>query len=252
MEWQDELTLIAETAAENRVNKNGFAVKPEESARTVFCNKKSVGYSEYFKSQQTGKLVEAKYEVHKADYGGEDVVEVNGRRYFVLKTYDTGTDTIELTLTDLRQQKRGVSMGEFNTVGLEDIIDAFSRREAATVEAVPKMLKAGADVLIEAQRAEAQAMGLNETGGFINSIKATDVKGDDTEKYVEIYPQGRAKHGNDRKGDKSKVRYATIGFVAEYGTSSHAARPYMTVANEKAHEKVVEAQRSIWESETGE
>ena len=97
-------------------------------------------------------------------------------------------------------------MGEFNTVGLEDIIDAFSRREAATVE----------------------------------------------EKYVEIYPQGRAKHGNDRKGDKSKVRYATIGFVAEYGTSSHAARPYMTVANEKAHEKVVEAQRSIWESETGE
>ena len=130
-------------------------------------------------------------------------------------------------------------MGEFNTVGLEDIIDAFSRREAATVEAVPKMLKAGADVLIEAQRAEAQAMGLNETGGFINSIKATDVK-------------GRAKHGNDRKGDKSKVRYATIGFVAEYGTSSHAARPYMTVANEKAHEKVVEVQRSIWESETGE
>ena len=138
-------------------------------------------------------------------------------------------------------------MGEFNTVGLEDIIDAFGRRETATVEAVPKMLKAGADVLIEAQ-----AMGLNETGGFINSIKATDVKGDDTEKYVEIYPQGRAGHGNDRKGDKSKVRYATIGFVAEYGTSSHAARPYMTVANEKAHEKVVEAQRSIWESETGE
>ena len=85
MEWLDELTLIAETTAENRVNKNGFAVKPEESTRT-------------------GKLVEAKYEVHKADYGGEDVVEVNGRRYFVLKTYDTGTDTIELTLTDLRHR----------------------------------------------------------------------------------------------------------------------------------------------------
>ena len=31
MEWLDELTLIAETTAENRVNKNGFAVKPEES-----------------------------------------------------------------------------------------------------------------------------------------------------------------------------------------------------------------------------
>lgn len=140
-------------------------------------------------------------------------------------------------------------MGEFNTVGLEDIIDAFSRREQATVEAVPKMLKAGADVLVEAQKAEAQAMGLNDTGGFIQSIKATDVKGDETEKYVEVYPQGKAKHGNERKGDKSNVRYATIGFIAEYGTSSQQARPYMTTANEKAHEKVVEAQRQIWESE---
>lgn len=155
-------------------------------------------------------------------------------------------------LVKVKAQRRFLDK-ELNQI--KDTGDVYTvSRERATVlkEAVPKMLKAGADVLIEAQRAEAQAMGLNETGGFINSIKATDVKGDDTEKYVEIYPQGRAKHGNDRKGDKSKVRYATIGFVAEYGTSSHAARPYMTVANEKAHEKVVEAQRSIWESETGE
>lgn len=140
-------------------------------------------------------------------------------------------------------------MGEFNTVGLEDIIKSFSRREAATVEAVPKMLKAGADILAEAQREEAKAMGLNDTGGFANSIKATSVKGDDTEKYIDVYPQGRAKHGNDRKGDKSKVRYATIGFVAEYGTSSQPARPYMTVANAKAHDRVIEEQRRIWESE---
>lgn len=139
-------------------------------------------------------------------------------------------------------------MAEFNTVGLEDVIEAFSRREQATVTAVPEMLQAGADILVEAQKAEAQAMGLNETGGFINSIKATAVKGDDTEKYIEIYPQGKAKHGNERKGDKSNVRYATIGFIAEYGTSSKAARPYMTAANDKAREKVVEAQREIWES----
>lgn len=139
-------------------------------------------------------------------------------------------------------------MAEFSTEGLEDVIEAFSRRKQAAVTAVPEMLKAGADILVEAQKAEAQAMGLNETGGFINSIKATAVKGDDTEKYIEIYPQGKAKHGNERKGDKSNVRYATIGFIAEYGTSSKAARPYMTAANDKAREKVVEAQREIWGS----
>lgn len=143
-------------------------------------------------------------------------------------------------------------MGDFTTVGLEEVIEAFSNREQATVEAVPKMLKAGAAVLIEVQRAEAKAMGIEETGGFINAIKATAIKGDDTEKYVEVYPQGRAKHGNDRKGDKSNVRYATIGFVAEYGTSSQAARPYMTIANEKAQEKVIAAQLEEWEKATNE
>lgn len=141
-------------------------------------------------------------------------------------------------------------MGEFTTVGLEEVIEAFSRREQATVEAVPKMLKAGADVLIEAQKAEAKAMGIEETAGFINSIKANAIKGNDTERYVEVYPQGRAKHGNDRKGDSSNVRYATIGFVAEYGTSSQAARPYMTAANAKAQDKVVAAQLEEWEKAT--
>ena len=111
------------------------------------------------------------------------------------------------------------------------------------------MLQAGAAVLVQAQQEEARAMGLNETGGFVKSIKATAVKGDSREKHIDVFPHGRAKHGNDRKGDKSNVRYATIGFVAEYGTSSQAARPYMTVANDKAQSKVVEAQREVWERE---
>ena len=142
-------------------------------------------------------------------------------------------------------------MAEFTTVGMEEIEKAFLRMEEVAVRAVPQMLKAGADVLVEAQRAEALAMGLNETGNFVKSIKATVVKGDDTEKYVDVYPQGRAKHGNDRKGDKSNVRNATIGFVAEYGTSSQQARPYMTTANAKAHEKVMDAEFEIWEREQG-
>lgn len=141
-------------------------------------------------------------------------------------------------------------MAEFSTTGLEDIMRAFEEREQATIQAVPEMLKAGAKVLVQAQKEEAAAMGLNKTGGFIDSIKETPVKQNGTETYIEVFPQGRAKHGNDRKGDKSNVRYATIGFVAEYGTSSQAARPYQTAANDKAREKVSEAQREIWERMT--
>lgn len=105
--WVDEITLISETEDENRINENGFENAPQESCRTVFCNKKSVGYSEYFKSQQTGKVVEAKCDIHRADYEGEDTVELGGQRFFVLKTYDIDDDTIELTLTDLRHKEKG-------------------------------------------------------------------------------------------------------------------------------------------------
>ena len=59
--WADEITLISQQPPDERVNAGGFENEPQESARTVFCNKKKVGYSEYFKSQQTGKVVEAKY-----------------------------------------------------------------------------------------------------------------------------------------------------------------------------------------------
>ena len=137
-------------------------------------------------------------------------------------------------------------MGEFTTVGLDVVAAKFIQREEKTTEAVVKMLEVGAETLAKAQREEAAAMGIQETAGFIQSIKATKVKGDDVQRYVEVYPQGRAKHGYDRKKDKSDVRYATIGFVAQYGTSSQPARPYMTAANEKAQRSVSDAMYNVW------
>ena len=138
-------------------------------------------------------------------------------------------------------------MGAFTTVGLEDVAQKFLQMDEAATKAVPLMLEAGANVIIKAQQDEAAAMGIKETAGFIQSIKATPVKGDDTERYIEVYPQGKAKHGNDRKGDKSNVRYATIGFIAQYGTSKIPARPYMTAANEKAHQQTTDAMYEVWQ-----
>lgn len=137
-------------------------------------------------------------------------------------------------------------MGEFTTVGLEEVAEKFLHMEEAATKAVPLMLEAGAAVLVKAQQAEAAAMGIKETAGFIQSIKATKVKGNDIERYIEVYPQGKAKHGNDRKGDKNNVRHATIGFIAQYGTSKIPARPYMTAANEKAHKEANNAMYEVW------
>lgn len=101
--WCDEITLITETFPTEKTNENGFDNPPVESKNTVFCNKRSISQSEYYKAQQAGKQVEAKIEVHSADYAGEVLVEFEGKRYSVLKTYEQpDSDIIELTLTDLR------------------------------------------------------------------------------------------------------------------------------------------------------
>ncbi|MCX4305408.1 MAG: hypothetical protein OSJ69_06360 [Acetatifactor sp.] len=107
--WADEITLVSMKEGEERVNDNGFPNQEAEVKRVIFCNVKTTGYNEYFKSQQTGKVVEKKCDVHKADYEGEDTVELEGKRYYVLKTYEPegDEDVIELSLTDIRHKDKG-------------------------------------------------------------------------------------------------------------------------------------------------
>lgn len=102
--WADEITLIALAEPAERVNSNGFPNEPEERATKVFCNKKNVGYQEFFSSQQAGRTVSLKVDVHTVDYNGEIIAEFRGKRYSIPKTYEIDDDTIELTLSDLREQ----------------------------------------------------------------------------------------------------------------------------------------------------
>lgn len=104
--WADEITLISLVQPEERVNSNGFPNAATESKNTVFCNKKNVGYAEYYKSQQLGITVEFKVDVHAVDYAGEELAEYEGKRYSILKHYDIDDEITELTLSDLRQQPK--------------------------------------------------------------------------------------------------------------------------------------------------
>lgn len=110
--WADEITLIAQAEPEERLNSNGFPNDLTETPITVFCNKKSVGYSEFFKSQQAGIQVDFKVDVHTADYDGQQLAEFEGKRYQILKTYGIDDDTVELTLSDLRQQSHNTAESE--------------------------------------------------------------------------------------------------------------------------------------------
>lgn len=69
-----------------------------ETRTEVFCGFRSIGMREFYTASTTDfhpelKLVLADY----LDYNGETLVDYNGQRYRVLRTYRTGQE-LELTL----------------------------------------------------------------------------------------------------------------------------------------------------------
>lgn len=129
-------------------------------------------------------------------------------------------------------------MASFNLVGLNDIEKQFLRESEVVSEAVPKMLEAGAEVLVNAQKQEAKALQVEDKGDLIKSIKAGKVKKTDLEATISVYPSGKNSKG---------IRNAEVGFVNEYGTSRQSARPWMESANEKSSEAVSQAMLDKWE-----
>lgn len=105
--WSDMITLIEEPPTDIDTNENGFPLEEtgEEPSRSVFCNEKSVGESEFYRSQQAGFKVEKKIEVRAIDYQGEKLAIHDGQRYKILRTYASKNgEFIELTLSDLSER----------------------------------------------------------------------------------------------------------------------------------------------------
>lgn len=131
-------------------------------------------------------------------------------------------------------------MAKFNVVGLDDVQEQMLKREKITGEAVPEMLKAGGAVMKEAQKSEILSTFRSDrsTGDLAASIIVSDVKDTGSGKMVEVYPDGKDRHG---------VRNATKGFVLQYGRKNMPARPWFTAANTKAADAVNDEMRRVWE-----
>ena len=146
-------------------------------------------------------------------------------------------------------------MQEFNVEGMDELSSAFMRHEEGAEAAVQEMLTATAEIYVQEHKAAAGGYGIRKTGGFMNSIKASTIRRDGTALVCDICPEGKADHpaeygggSNKRKGKsrRGNVRYATIGFIFEYGTSSIPARPWFTQGNAKAEQKGYEKAQEIW------
>lgn len=66
-----------------------------ETDKTVYCEVGSITQSEFFAAENTELNPEYKFTVFFRDYNGENVVEYNGKRYSVYRTY-RASDYMEL------------------------------------------------------------------------------------------------------------------------------------------------------------
>ena len=116
MGWRDQITLIALSETSERTNEHGFPIMKPETATTVFADKKSVGYSEFYKAEMAGHVAEVKFDVYAMEYNGETIAEYpvsSGKRYRVLRTYTHGNgEFTELTLVNLPEAEGGGNNGE--------------------------------------------------------------------------------------------------------------------------------------------
>lgn len=134
-------------------------------------------------------------------------------------------------------------MAELSTQGLESLVDDFAAIMELPDEVVLEMLTAEAEIVANAQRAEAERMlqgryATGETAKHITYDKKLTVKGTSRRLYVK--PTGNRKDGNKR-------RAAEVAFVNEFGKAGQPARPFIEAANEKSADAAIEAAAGVYD-----
>ena len=134
-------------------------------------------------------------------------------------------------------------MAKFSTVGLEDLERDFAAVAEMPDSVILEMLTAEAEVIAEAQAAEARAMlsgpySTGTTAGGVTFDRKLTKTADGKAVYVAI--KGTRSDGNRR-------RVAEVAFVNEFGKKRQPARPFIRVANERAADGAVEAAARVYD-----
>lgn len=76
-------------------NKYGIDEKTFQETQ-IFCRVSSVSGAEFNAAQQNGIRPQYKFIIRSREYSGEKIVEYEGQRYAIYRTYQSGMDDIEL------------------------------------------------------------------------------------------------------------------------------------------------------------
>lgn len=93
---------------ENIKDSLGIWQEPKETKQEIFVTVESASRAEFFKAAQTGNRCDFVFITSPLDYSGETVIEWNGRRYDIYRTYyNPKEDTMEL----YAEERAGVTDG---------------------------------------------------------------------------------------------------------------------------------------------
>lgn len=91
--WRYVLDLIKEEVQQDAIG-NEIMV---ETRNEVFCDIKSVSRNEFYQASTVGLKPAMVFVVKQCDYADEEVVDFEGTKYNVLRTYLVDSENIELT-----------------------------------------------------------------------------------------------------------------------------------------------------------
>lgn len=97
MLYRDVVNLISTTEVEDS---DGYLTSTETSTE-VFANVKSVSRSEFYASYQVGINMTISFEIRACDYNNQKIIEYDGKRYSVQRTFTKNGEILELNCSDL-------------------------------------------------------------------------------------------------------------------------------------------------------
>jgi len=90
--YNHELTLIGQIEKEDDLGNQIYEEKPT----TVLCKLQSIGRNEFYSASTAGLRPEKIFVIHGYEYNQELLIEFNGDRYSVIRTYANDFEEMEL------------------------------------------------------------------------------------------------------------------------------------------------------------
>lgn len=141
-------------------------------------------------------------------------------------------------------------MAKIEIDGVTELVramEAMGQNEGLVADAI---LMAGAEAAADVWRENAEKYGLRKTGAMIESIgykkKPT---GKESGRYIDVFPQGEAKHGKE-----GTIRNASKAYWTHYGEADRKGHDWITDVEYYADERVPIAEIDVWDQylQTGE